>query len=508
MVNNPFITYLKGTATFFMFICLVFVAVQGANAATIWCNPANSGQANGATKATGYKTLWGALSLMKSGDEVVIANGDWSVGYSGMSIDNNGHLPPAGTSYTSMTTIRAETDWGVKIPILNDVGTGVQYVKIQGLVFIGANNSAYKWHHCKFIRCGFFAPKVTDNQATFSISYGTYNLVEECIAWGGGRYKFLDYHGNYNIYRRCVARHDWYVSPTWYGQESNFRGYGSTNSVWQNCISIDSNREEYQTVQSKEDADFWIGDQSGSGGNVITGSMVLNGMYQAYYLGGTESSTTTVELQNSVALGPSLVGDTYLTGAVTFATIIANINKCLFYKYNTGSQHVVSHNKQGGSGNITNSILKDAGALSGATADYNYYYNVTTGSYGSHSINADPSIKGLLYPVRVEAGSVLETAAIGPTILKKIGIDGKAYDEAGWDTVTGENLWPFPNEARIKELMSATVDGVSGVYGFTSGVSKDGTPQTLTKYIWEYFGNQIPSTIYSSVPEIKTISIK
>lgn len=515
MLNHRFVAYLKRIVCSFLFIYLVFVAAKGVNAATIWCNPANSGQADGATKSTGYKTLWGALNLMKSGDEIIIANGDWSVGYSEMSIDSNGHLPPSGTSYASLTTIRAETDWGVKIPRLNDLGVGVQYVKLQGIVFIGADNSAVYWHHCEFIRCGFFSPKVTGNSATFGIAYGTYNLVEECIAWGGGRYKFLDYHGEYNIYRRCVARHDWYVSPEWAGQESNFRGYGTKNSVWQNCISIDSDREQYQTVQSKEDADFWIGDQSGSGGNVIIGSIVVKGMYNAYYLSGPELALTDVALSNSVALGPGLVGDQYLTGAISYGAIAATVNNCLFLGFNNSYQHFASHNKTMGSLSITNSAIKNVGSLwAAAAADYNYYYNVGSGNYGPHSVNTDPAAKGLLYPVRVESGSVLSTAGassgvVGPTILKKLGVSGTHKEQSGWDTTTDDNLWPFPNEAKIKELMSTTVGGVSGIYGFTSGNSKDGSPQTLTKYIWEFLGNQIPSTIYSSgPPEIKTIISK
>lgn len=489
-----------------LLLVVIVCTYTTANSATVWCNPSNTGTENGTTKSTGYNTLWEALAVMQSGDEIVIADGDWSFGYSNMSIDSNGHLPPSGTSYASMTTIRAETDWGVKIPRLSDVGIGVQYVKLQGIVFVGADNSAVYWHHCKFIRCGFFSQKVTGNSATFGIVYGTYNLVEECIAWGGGRYKFLDYHGNYNIYRRCVARHDWYISPDWKGQESNFRGYGSTNSIWQNCISIDSDREQYQTVggTSTEDGDFWVGDQSGAGGNLIDGCLVIRGMYNAYYFGGTDVGTETIEMRNSVAVGPSLAGEQYLTGAVTFGTVVATINQCFFGNYNDGYQHFIFHNKSGGSGSISNSIATDVGLLSGITADYMYYLRSAGGDYGAHSVNASPYTKGLLYPVRVENGSELAISGsggstVGPTILKKLGVSGKNYDETGWNTITDDNLWPFPNEAKIKELMSTTVDGVSGIYGFTAGTSKDGSPQTLTKYIWEYLGNQIPAEIYGSI---------
>lgn len=228
-------------------------------AASIWCNPLNSGTEDGLSKDTGYNTLWKAMETMSPGDTVIVADGDWGQNASGMSIDNNGHLPPSGISYAKMSVIRAETDWKVEIAGINDVGTGRNYLKIQGLVVKNNFSSLYKWNHSKVLRCAFMGRKVGGNVATFSIGEGQYNLVEECIAWGGGRYKFLDYKGHDNIFRRCVVRHDWYVSPKWHGQESNFRGYGCHDSVWQNCISTDSDRIEFQDTGSKEDGDFWGG---------------------------------------------------------------------------------------------------------------------------------------------------------------------------------------------------------------------------------------------------------
>src|SRR5205085_1629742 len=60
-----------------------------------------------------------------------------------------------------------------------------------------------------------------------------------------------------------------------------------------------------------------------------------------------------------------------------------------------------------------------------------------------------------------------------------------------------EPLWPFPNEAVIKaDMASYSGPGGAGARGFTAGNSLDGSPQTLTRYIWEYLGNQIPAEIY------------
>ena len=46
----------------------------------------------------------------------------------------------------------------------------------------------------------------------------------------------------------------------------------------------------------------------------------------------------------------------------------------------------------------------------------------------------------------------------GATIEKKMGVIGTLYGEPGFDTLTAENLWPWPYESKIKELFSETND--------------------------------------------------
>lgn len=211
---------------------------------TIWCNPANTGTQDGLTKATGYTSLHWAMSVMSSGDTVIIADGDWSA-IENMGISSDGHMPPPGIDSDHTTTVRAETDWGVKLPKLRSVSGSNSYITIQGIIFpFGAD--IYNWDHSRIIRCGFIGIKQAGNHCAFGIGYGSsYNLIEECIAWGGARNKFLDYKGNHNIFRRCVSRQDWYMDPDWHGQMTNFRGYDSHDDVWQNCIAIDSDRSQY-----------------------------------------------------------------------------------------------------------------------------------------------------------------------------------------------------------------------------------------------------------------------
>ena len=479
---------------------------------TIWCNPDNKKVEDGLTKSSGYTTLRLAFKQMNPGDTLVIANGNWSNSSLPMSIlgmNGGAYLPPSGTGLKNMTTICAESDWSVFLPNIGDLGVGRKYVCLKGLVFLkGAH--LWGWNNCKLIRCGFRGVKDPGNTTSFSLSNSKDTLLEECIAWGGGRYKFLDYLGRRNIFRRCVARHDWYITERkGMNQESNFRGYAIKNCSWQNCISIDSNRLEYQTRTSTEDADFWVGDQNNAGGCIIEGCIAMRGFFQGFYLNGPrgQGDTNTVKLVNSIALGPSLEGARFKTGPITYGAITATVKNCAFVNFNKGKQHFINHLKESGNLTLTNSIVRDVGSmLQKVKADYNCYFNTGSGRFGRHSVEEDPFKNGFLYPCRIEPGSNLQKLGeggniCGPTIMKKIGVSGTHYGEKGWDKVTEENLWPFPNEKKIRALFRNTVAGVSGIYGFC----KDG--QTLSNYIWAYFGNTVPPFNVQATPGDGTVSL-
>ena len=487
----------KGTLLYIMLMSLsLFLSIRDVHAshAAIWCNPENSMIEDGKTRRTGYRTLWKAIQQMAPGDTIIIAKGDWrkKPGMSITGVNGGVYLPVSGSGLDKMSTVRAESDWEVLLPELSDQGVGRKYVKLRGLVFY-KSTILYAWNYSKIIRCGFRGEK---NNTAFALSSCKHSLVEECVSWGGGRYKFLNYRGDYNVFRRCLGRHDWFIAQTDTAcQEGVFRGYGCSNSAWQNCIAIDSDRIEYQTPTglSYEDGDFWIGDQTGAGGNVVEGCIVLKGMYQSYYLAGPrgEGNKNKVKVKNSVAIGPSLEGMRGLTGAITYGDITATVENCAFINFTKGNQHFISHNKASGSLKLINSIARDVGRMKGVSGDFNYFYNVKTSKYSGSSMNMDPLTNGFLYPCRVEAGSKLSKVGkngsrCGPEILKKIGVSGALHGSPGWDKTTDENLWPFPNETKIRKLMMESVEGVAGIYGFCV------EGQTLTNYIWGCFGNTVP----------------
>ena len=196
---------------------------------------------------------------MSPGDEVIIADGDWRKAPD-MFIDNK-HTPPDGTP-EKFSIVKAESDWKVKLPYIHIQAKMEHprgFLEFRGIVFdnkyigLGKNHICYHMHHTKFIRCGFLAHGLKGNNhncgfgsADSSRAINQFNLMEECIAWGSGRYVFYCKFGKYNIFRRCVARHDQSDPQNIYKSRGyaifNFRAYACDDTIYQNCISIDSDR--------------------------------------------------------------------------------------------------------------------------------------------------------------------------------------------------------------------------------------------------------------------------
>ena len=309
-------------------LCIVMLMVIGltstdvCGAAVIWCNPNNTAIEDGLTKTSGYDTLWEAISVMSSGDTVIIANGDWTT-YPDMYIDSD-HIPPSGSTET-YTKIQAETDWGARIPYITS-NYSRSYIEIRGIIFDSRaeprGHIVYEWHHTKFIRCGFLAGLIVGNghtcgfgSADSSRTSNHHNLMEECIAWGGGRYVFYSKYSQYNVFRRCVARHDMGTGYAGTQQVFNFRAYSCDYNIYQNCISIDSDRPEaYPESLNNEAGGFWLGDQYGATGNEIHGCISIKDVHMPYYIGGGENGTSII--RNSAALDVTVPGYTTLTAFV------------------------------------------------------------------------------------------------------------------------------------------------------------------------------------------------
>lgn len=536
-------------------LSLILSLTTGATAATYYVSPEGSGSTCSTSSRCSLTT---GIGLMASGDTLILGDGTYNQRLTGV---------PSGVS-GAYTYIRSEHDGGAIISDSTESTAvfytyGIHHVQVEGLKFESTATSGGlsgalfldgASHHNKFLRCAFVVTPcptgqgACSNRANITIS-GNYNLIEDSWVWGGGRYKLIFYGGDssddttgsYNIARRVVIRHDREYSGG-FNPQSAFANYQGYNNVFQNVISIDSDQTAYYDNPGVWKGPFWL-EKGQKGGTVnITGSMVLHyGKYdspaifdncastnhgQAAYEcgevnvsnfvaidggGGLLGGETGYPVARPLIMDHSLIANTLSTGAGNYAYMGAG--------FSGGASATAQSTSSISTNNVFYGIQRDVfggnalNYVQGANnynAFYSNYANRNSSTTGANDVTVvNPLAASILYPLQIQSGSPLKGAGssgsdIGPTILKKIGASGTLYGETGWNTLTDENLWPWPYEARIKTDMSYyptgwPVDGLPNpVRGFTSGTSMDGTPQNLTKYIWESLGNQIPSSVYGT----------
>lgn len=494
-------------------------------AATYYVNGAMADDSgNGAAWVTAKKYISSGIGLMSGGDVLYIKDGIYS---GAANIINN---VPSGSA-GAYTKIYAENDWGVTIsnPTGQPIQIGTQsdpnhnYIEIRGMKLINyAGNKCSVWgDYVKIIRCA--ADGASGSGSSFC-AYGNYILFEECHSWGGpNRYPFRTSYalgpdkGDYVIFRRCVVRWDYSNTD---GPQACFANYDTSYTYYQNCIAIDGTDVRAQDIAYDGLKGFFT--PNGADNTNYIGCIVLNMEGAGYWI--EDSPVQNITLMDSIAWACKNHSNTgtdgypprtfYSRGGVGPLTL----DHCTFGGSDWTSRVVDSDLGSGDS--IQNSVIANFTAFSAGeyaedgfdTSDYNNYYGNSgnrnkNGVFGAHSTTVNPFTNSLLYLTRIETGSALSGVAsdggvIGATILKKIGVSGTLYGEPGWDTVTDDNLWPFPNEEVVRNDMrefymapGAAYSGSPEISG-NRGFCADGT--TLTKYIWEYLGNTIPSEIYGS----------
>jgi hypothetical protein len=504
------------------------------------------------TEGSPCATFAYAFTQMASGDVLLVADGTYS-----QRLRN----PPNGTSgaYTAVQAVNTGavtvsvdglSDWYYAL----DLGSDRQYIQIEGIRFSGdpSNGTTTAGYiagsYIKVFRCAFFGAHNQGNVSVSTVGTGAHHvLFEECWAWGAGRYKFHTTQAQYVIYRRCVARHDEHASGGSY-PHSTFTSYSAEHVLWQNCISIDNNQPQYYTGDR-----FWGGfyipkgnDYLDTNSTHVKGSIVLNSeagqTHKDTYVAGICFASGfdggTYDIEDAVIWGvvQGIVGSMSIPydpdGGGPLPPITIEPATSTVKHVTVGGITTIRDtdpNGYGGKGfrfapnanltfSIFNSIFQniDASDNSGiaiydaeTVSDYHILYgndgNYLNTTQGTHDlVNTNPQ---MLYLVRQEVGSPGKGTASdggdrGATILKRRGTSGALWGDTGYDTMTTDDLWPFPNEALIKTDFASYVgthSGLpSGARGFAIGTSIDGSAQTLTKYIWEYLGNQIPSDIYGA----------
>jgi len=526
MLRAPCLSATRGISLAVVLLTLEIPAV----AATRYVAPKGSDANNDCTQEkTPCATIAHGISTVAGGDTLVLGDGTYTEPIADM---------PSGSA-GAYTTIRAAHDWGVLIdgsawPNAYTHGIEVSskhyvIVRVVRVKMSQANDQNLPVDvpysdHVKIQRCGASYGPTTGNAASFNIGpASSYVLVEESYAFGGSRYQFLAYQSDHILVRRSVARNDYWNGSL---QCAGFVNYDSVGTAWQNNIVLDS---DTANCSGNLFGGFWNENKTDTApdtSQMLAGNIVLN--VQAFYAGDLDwvvSGTRSIE---DMVIWGSSGGYHGNQGDGMTATITAKHMTIggLTGKYdgpNGAPAHGTGFSVFGEVENtLTSSILAKCESLGVADytrSDYNVLAQNGANFGGAHPAapgahdhcsengNAlDPFASGLRYLPRIEVGSPLETAGegrgrAGAEVVNKIGVDGTLQGEPGWDDVTGEPLWPFPNEDQIRtDMASYDGPGAPGARGFATGKSLDGTPQTLTKYVWEYLGNPLPSDIDVTPP--------
>lgn len=434
-------------------------------------------------------TIASGLTCLAAGDTLTIGDGTYSETL--QSIPNG--------SVGSYIIIRAENDGNVIVTGLSMVNTDA-YINIIGVNFRSGSSEKYiLGNHIKFQKCEFRGGPSSGNSVNVLIGSNEFNDTADILledVWvhgsGNGRYNVLVYNSDRVILRRVVVRHD----GGWTGPSNPSAGinfYVSSDSWCFNCIVLDS-------IASLDwsGAFYMVKNSSvthANNNNGIVGSIILNNPDLGLRM---DASAVGNNITN-VTLSDTVLWDNINGGisACCAGNVTATANRLTVGR----SAVTLSGDWKGGYGEfsngsatITNSIFRDMDAdVSGATATYCDTYSNSSQNCSATGLHTyDPITNGLTYLARIEAASNLKTAGsggsqIGAQIVNKIGADGTLHGESSWNSDTGNALWPWPNETRIKKEMCTDVSITRGFCGSSS----------LTQYVMNYLGNGNPYNVTS-----------
>ena len=460
---------------------------------TVSCNLNSTGWNTGndanscASKSLPCKTIYNGIIKISGGDTLIIGDGTYT--------GNNNRIRgiPSGSS-GNYTTIKTENDFGV---ILSNLFSGTSsnqeqapvsitrksYIAIEGLVIKDAQGaSVYALSgitvsdsdHIKIRKVGIKngVPPVAEYGGAITCGGCSYSLLEDIFAAGMMRYGVLFVGGDtnhHNIMRRVVVRWDYSTTAQ---PRASIVVYGgaqgtntSSNILIQNSMVIDGNN---------------------GGGNTFTGGF------------SAPHETSDTRRYGSISLNnrgfgfhsseDSLSHDNTNTHSVAWGS-------------DSGFWWRWASSGMSGCYNCTSTkSMSASNGLNFTEAIDNIMVDGATLTMGNEVGNANLLNSDFSYIARSPV------AGKGATIEKKMGVTGTLYGESGFNTLTAENLWPWPYESKIKELFSETNDPPAG-YGLSPsannvsrGFAADGNglyggPITLTSYIWEYLGNPCPADI-------------
>ncbi len=492
---------------------MIILSLSYVSAATYYISPSGNNSNNGSIIYP-WATFQYALGRISAGDTLILKDGVYrqTIGGFFQNQPYNSYSCPNGNS-GAYTIIKAENDGKAVLQdgyiylggAVNGGGArGSSYVQIEGLrlnhSYIEMRNSSY----IKLLRIGIKNGAPIDSRygTTISVAQSNHVLLEDVWTVGSMRYGIVVYESYKVILRRVVARFDGNTEREpksgicFYGAVDTITG--ANTSLCQNCIVLDYNPANglgsgIQNVHSAKTIGFY-------------GSIALNIPASGFVItedGGSKDNSVI----NSVIWNVTGTGIQMRDGDPTNVTMLNQIT--------VGNSDQGVWQGSGSSGTNTITTIKNSVFLNnlqsntgGDLVSYNWFYPASQ-AQGSNYLTTAPN---LLYITRTTDNNTGENGfKRGATIEKRYGVSGTLWDEPGYDILTNENLWPFPNEARIKADFAERDNFTYPSFYYNGnpynvvnnpkrGFAADGNGLyggniTLTSYIWEYLGNPCPAEI-------------
>ncbi len=478
---------------------------------------------------TPWKTFAKAFGNMSGGDELILLDGIYSIANGTGCINFQGSgsgQPPSGLSRSSMTLVRAYNPGRVFIDgsgsyenIAIFIGRKSRvdsFIEIRDITAYGGIH-LYNSDYCKVKNCGCRGGMgIGTNDHAFSCDY---NLIEDCWVWAkGSRIIACSYEGRYNIWRRVLIRGDGCDTADCRGSGNPNVGitvYNSQYTLLENVIVIDrvlnggTPYADFATAQHPGGPNDYPLNR-----NKWLGCISINSEDTGYYFEGDNVMPPSHYIKDCIAVfntpqtGFNLDKDNGVIIENCSVFSLKGSDSNVFYRHGDNSRNQITRNIIGYSPSANYAIVRGGEASYVDTYAPSFYsdrYYLTVISKGEKKSNplSDGTPKSVLYPVRIEKGSILNGTGYngldyGANIIFKYGVTGRFYGEEGYEALTSENLWPWPNEDRIKREMCESYGSNNEKRGFCiSKKQKDGiNDTTITSYIWEFLGNKIPEYIY------------
>jgi len=254
------------------------------------------------------KYIQSGIALMTSpGDVLVIEDGVYTGHYN--NIVYNAQLPVSGNASAGYSVIKARHPGRVTIdgeyqrPVVDLRNR--DSIHFDGLIFKKSSANVFQvWGfdntekrvHIKVTRCGFSESGSTYSEPRCDLlqfDYVSYGLIEDCYAWGTGRYHFYILRSDHIILRRCVDRFDRAIADAAASNMASYRIYDSQYCQLQNCIAVDGDQPSYYYTNSTPNGDpqmFFVDGANGVSSNRIIGCIGVNNTGMRIYFQDKDSN--------------------------------------------------------------------------------------------------------------------------------------------------------------------------------------------------------------------------